>query len=362
MGFFRLILALSVILSHFGPVFGFDLVKGKIAVQAFFIISGFYMTMILNEKYINTNNSYKLFITNRLYRLFPIYWIVLLIFLSISILYGLFINWENAPKFDSFIEVTPSFYSFIYLVISNIFIIGQDILLFLSIDSSTGSIFYSTNPELFIQKPENYLFIPQAWSISIEIMFYLLAPLFLRKNNLTIFSFIFLSFGLRFFLFNVYDLQNDPWSYRFFPSELMFFLLGYFSYKIYLKKIKWNPKIILLVILFYTVIYYKIPQIGFKYLPFTINEIVYFCLTVIGIPILFEKFKNNSFDNKIGELSYPIYISHALIGGIISKLIVDTNFRILVIISCTILFSFILNKYISYPIEKFRQSRLNSNN
>ncbi|MCF8321913.1 MAG: acyltransferase family protein [Flavobacterium sp.] len=79
MGFLRFILAISVVLAHSSSIYGFGLVGGKTAVQAFYIISGFYMTLILNEKYIGNNNSYKLFITNRFLRLYPIYWIILLL-------------------------------------------------------------------------------------------------------------------------------------------------------------------------------------------------------------------------------------------------------------------------------------------
>lgn len=72
MGIIRLLLAISVLISHTSTIFGFGFVGGQAAVQAFFIISGFYMAFILNEKYIGENNSYKLFITNRLLRLYPI--------------------------------------------------------------------------------------------------------------------------------------------------------------------------------------------------------------------------------------------------------------------------------------------------
>ncbi len=72
MGILRILLAISVVLAHSSSIFGFSLVGGQIAVQAFYIISGFYMALILNEKYIGANNSYKLFISNRFLRLYQI--------------------------------------------------------------------------------------------------------------------------------------------------------------------------------------------------------------------------------------------------------------------------------------------------
>jgi peptidoglycan/LPS O-acetylase OafA/YrhL len=69
MGVLRTLLALSVVLSHSGPLFGIELVGGQLAVQSFYMISGFYMTMVLTEKYVNANSSYRLFISNRILRL-----------------------------------------------------------------------------------------------------------------------------------------------------------------------------------------------------------------------------------------------------------------------------------------------------
>ena len=52
MGTIRLLLALFVVVTHTESFFGFNFTGGQVAVEIFFIISGFYMTMILNEKYV----------------------------------------------------------------------------------------------------------------------------------------------------------------------------------------------------------------------------------------------------------------------------------------------------------------------
>ena len=50
MGVLRCLLALSVLLAH--DVDGwFKLIDGAVAVQCFFLISGFYMALVLNERY-----------------------------------------------------------------------------------------------------------------------------------------------------------------------------------------------------------------------------------------------------------------------------------------------------------------------
>src|SRR5450759_4624800 len=78
MGIIRVLLALSVVAAHFGGIWNLRFVGGQVAVQSFYIISGFYMSLILNEKYVGKNKSYKLFITNRFLRLYPIYWLSLI--------------------------------------------------------------------------------------------------------------------------------------------------------------------------------------------------------------------------------------------------------------------------------------------
>ncbi len=51
MGLLRIILAISVLISNSTPNFGLKFIGGVMAVETFFIISGFYMSLILNEKY-----------------------------------------------------------------------------------------------------------------------------------------------------------------------------------------------------------------------------------------------------------------------------------------------------------------------
>lgn len=50
MGTVRLLLAISVALGHFGGLFGYLMGPGRAEVAAFFIISGFYMSLVLNGK------------------------------------------------------------------------------------------------------------------------------------------------------------------------------------------------------------------------------------------------------------------------------------------------------------------------
>lgn len=368
MGKIRLLLALSVVAVHGGIIWKFQLVGGHIAVQTFFIISGFYMSMILNEKYVGSNSSYKLFISNRFLRLYPIYWAVLLFTLLLFVFFEvanhgqpLSPHLQDLTHFNAYTDTRPGFLSFLYLIIIHIVILGQDAIMFLGISTKNGSLhfvtdFSKTHPQLW-----TYLFIPQAWSLSLEITFYLIAPFILRRGLKVVLPLILVSLMLRFFIYDYLGFPDDPWSRRFFPTELLFFLLGYLSYRFYLtigkKDISKNLNLfVLCVTVMFIVAYKAIPAVRIPYVPFSIRDIAFFATMSFSIPILFNYDKKNKLDNRIGELSYPVYIVHYVV--IVLMGIAFTNIPGWLIVTITILVSYLLNKFIASPIEKYRQRRL----
>jgi|SRR6185312_4302128 len=339
------------------------MVGGQIAVQSFFIISGFYMSLILNEKYVGKNKSYKLFITNRLLRLYPVYWTVLLCVLFATIAIAIVSKGHYLGKFDGYLSITPNVFSFGYMILTNIFIFGQDIVMFLGIHANNGNLFFTSNfwktsPALWVM-----LFIPQAWTLGVELTFYLVAPFLVRRKARLIISLIILSFGLRLFIFYYLGLKNDPWTYRFFPTELMFFLLGYVSFRILLWVQKMKISKIKSIaawtfIVTFTLLYSFIPDTKFSSFPFSVKEILYFIIVVLSIPVVFNFFKRNKLDNKTGELSYPVYICHNFVALIIYTVpgkFLDHSWLITISV---LAFSYLLNKFIAEPVEKYRQSRL----
>ncbi len=365
MGSLRLILALSVVAYHCGPIFGLQLVGGQLAVQSFFMISGFYMTLILKEKYIGLNSSYKLFITNRLLRLIPIYWIVLVGMIVTCVGIAIVTKGQHFPRFEnSYMVVKSNVGSFIFLAFSNIFIFGQDLVMFMGIDPGTGNLFFlndlknSPPPALY-----TFLMMPQGWTLELEILFYLIAPFILKWRMRNILLIIIVSFALRLFIYNIIGFQKDPWSYRFFPTEIMFFLLGSVAFHFYkkmrlIKLAKWISYIVILTVFGFTVIFPLLPSTKMNFMPFSWKESAYFLTVLLAIPILFNFFKSNKIDAWIGELSFPVYISHLFIFMVcrnVKFINLDAAWIVAVI---SILFSLLLNKLIAAPIEKFRQARL----
>ncbi len=361
MGIVRFILAMSVIIAHTSPIFGSMYVGGVIAVKAFYIISGFYMSLILNEKYVQQKNSYKLFISNRFLKLYPFYWVVLLATLGLYT-YTFFAmprgNTNLIYTYQQFYQnVNFKAGTLVFFILINLFLIAQDSLLFMGLNTK-GNFYFAqnfrdTNPQLY-----NFLAIPQAWTISLELMFYLLAP-FIVKRKLTFVIPIIICCFIAKLIFYKMGYKLDPWNYRFFPFELGFFLLGNVCYRIYLQLKKYTMQIekfyLLVVTLFLalTYVYYKIP------LHFIIKEYLYYSFIFAIIPILFIASKKYKWDNYIGDLSYLLYISHMLVVLIITtfKWPVFNQIGLLTVV-ISMAFSLICKHTLLNKIEKIRQNRV----
>jgi len=368
MGLIRLLLALAVLASHCGPILGFKLIDSGVAVESFFIISGFYMSLILSEKYIGQNNSYSLFITNRFVRLFPIYWIALLATLFFCLALTYFTHGEAITILSNYISSKTNFFSLAYLTLTNIAVFGQGIAMFLGIDPESGNLYLIKNLHETDSLFYNFLFVPQAWTLALELSFYLIAPFILRKSLKIVIALIVLSLIIRLIMFNYLNLQNDPWSHRFFPTELIFFLSGYLSYRMYaiIKNISIPNYLSLLTficIVTLTIFHAYLSPIQINGTFFHLYDLIYFLILTLSIPIIFKFLSKSKIDNTIGELSYLIYISHMLIAWFcigfgshyLSFSFLKESWAIGIV---TITVSYLLNIFIASPIEKYRQSRL----
>lgn len=358
MGILRFLLAITVVIGHTSPILGFTFVGAQLAVQTFYIISGFYMALILNEKYVGANGSYKLFLTNRLLRLYPIYWTVLLCTIAYSLMLYIHTDGRDYGRLNMYIrychDIGPL--SFLYLAFTNIFLFLQDTIMFLGLDTKSGHLFFTSNFRNSQPMLYQFMLIPQAWTIGVEIAFYLIAPFIARRKLSVIVPLILLSLLLRIALYFGAGLQHDPWTYRFFPTEMVFFFLGIAAYHLY-KKIQTLEisahylKLIWLGIVSFTVCYHLFSSAYLAYL--------YLIVFFLSLPFVFMLTKKWKMDAFIGELSYPIYISHILVQYCL------TFFKIpliggkgLTLTIFTILFSILLNELVAKRMEKVRQKRL----
>ena len=348
MGILRFLFATSVFLVHSSPYN--LLIGGQLAVQSFYMFSGFLISYILIES--KSYTSIKNFYFNRILRIYPIYFIILILTI-ISYLFSF--NFLENEKNDliSFFDNNNFKINFI-LIITNIFIFFQDYLFFLGVENNQFYIAENfLNSEVVLSKG---LIIPQSWTLSLELFFYLLAPFILKKIRL-IFLIIIFSLLLRFFLVTK-GFSSDPWSYRFFPNEISLFLFGSLSHQLIYPKIKIlfskNRYLPRNITLFLILLVFIFPIVE---LSFFIKSTSFLFFLFFLMPFTFIFQNQNKVDRIIGELSYPIYIFHisliSLTSYIVDYLLISFSVTILSF-SFTLLMSIIINIIISKPINKIR--------
>lgn len=383
MGFLRLYLAICVVRAHSEAIFPWSSHGGRDAVQIFYIISGFYMQYILTRsKY----TSVKSFYLSRALRIFIPYWSILGIVILLSIVSGIFFErWLTLQLLlngEDVIRIGP-----ILSLISNITIFMQDWMMFLSQDPGTSlqftSDFWKSGQPLF-----RFLWIPQAWSVGVELTFYLFAPILCRKLNLrTLIGILVASIVLRFLAYGLFDLSHDPWTYRFFPFELTYFIVGILACRLlfgkesffaklesFISKIQvcfgmWFYPLLALFIGLSLWIHARLGAsvtIYAKRIPGGLGSEIGYMLVMVGwiviIPILFTITRQLKLDRWIGELSYPVYLLHLTV-AILIKNLAETHPSITPFVgefsaAISILVAIALNILVFQKFENWRQDRI----
>jgi len=347
MGSIRLFLAFAVLMSHAG-VCDIEVIPGHVAVQTFFIISGFYMALILSQKY--KECSALVFYSNRLLRLFPTYLVMLLVSIVALFVFdmGLFTNAYRVEK-----AFTQSPFMAVLYSWTNVAIVGQEILFLLGINADNLSFYWDPNGTASL-KGYYFILIPQAWSLSMELYFYLLAPLILRLRIRWVFLLFTLSLCLRLLIIVSKGPEYDLFLRRCFPAELCLFLLGSLSYFVFtiirgyknkyqLGLISWAT--VLAVLVFYNEINEKF---SLALLAFT---------AFLTMPFIFNITKDSRFDRFLGNISYPAYIVHFLIVAFFEEYFED-EYSVFLLLLVVFSASLVVYCAIEAPIDRWRQGRV----
>ena len=230
MGILRVYLALCVIACHSASVFPWAVQDGRQAVQIFFILSGFYMAMVLSGgKYPCVRDFY----LSRFPRIYPPYFVVLGVTAAVFTFTGLaFHHWHTLSPFvtDPFArDGTPGVLAG---TLSNLTLFGQDWSTFLAHDG-TGPWRVSTDPDWPSHTVSHYCLVPQCWSVGVELTFYALAPFLNRLRTSVLLVLLTVSTSARLLIYQECFLTFDPWTHRFFPFEIALFLAGMLGYRFY---------------------------------------------------------------------------------------------------------------------------------
>lgn len=273
--FLRLALALTVMFFHIGGLTGNEFLKlapGDLAVKCFFVISGY----LISKSYLKNNNLYD-YSKSRFLRIYPLYFLCV----TSCFFIGMFMYSSGAMEY---LQDGAAKYLVANLAFLNF--IQPDL------------------PGLFAHNLKNSAVNGSLWTIKIEVMFYISVPIiygviakvFGNKMTVVVIAFVSLISAITIeFIVDKYGLSESLKNQL--PSLMIFFMVGaalnFFTPSFL--NVKYLP---LLIIALY---FCDSHIIGMVIYPFVVASFVY---------IIAFKTKPISIHDKIGDLSYGIYIFH----------------------------------------------------
>lgn len=319
---------------------------GVASVPAFYIVSGFLITLVLREKY---RDRTLLFYSNRALRIYPLYWASLIVFVVVNwlVLRGHLSGGEayqntSALWWADHHGHEVGFGAATLLTFSNLFIIGQDAMLFI------GQWPHLTVRDYFYHQ---FMYVGPAWTIAVEFSFYAVAPFIVRRNAIWPASLLLLSLAARFAAIGLGHREYID-AYDFPPYELAFFMAGSLAYRAYerLRSSKSGYVNLYTVLacttmVLLTVFYLKLP----------LARPLYLVATAICLPGIVLAGRYNPLDRICGELSYPIYLLHPILTIFIVP--GSTWIAEYAAVGCAIGLSLVLIYFVERPIEVLRQRR-----
>lgn len=354
MGTLRFVLAAAVVIWHAGAIYGWRPFNGTACVNYFFMISGFYMALILTRKYTGPDRL-SLFWSNRALRLWPS-------FVFISLLLAILRYDEIAAVMQKLDGISA-----VLAIAMNAAMVGYEFFDLLSFDAAGRFRFDWAADAVRDAKPLALL--GQGWSIGLEIWFYLLAPFVVTSLRRTA---MWLLLGLLIFVASNFWVPDESWKYRFFPNVMVFFALGVLSFHLggLLGKSRFSEiftRIAVWGMLPLTLLCLLLPSAMSVLVPEQHHLKFLLVLALPCLPAWFEATQRWKLDRLLGELSYPLYLNHLLIVIVLRPVFMlseeDANTPIAAlqtacVLSGTIVLAYLMVRFIEQPIDTWRQRRV----
>lgn len=345
MGFVRILLASCVVMEH-APISHLRMMSGGVAVELFFIISGFYMALVCATRYpVGTPAGRAAFYLARFLRLWPVFAVISV--LTLALYYAAWL-WLGRPPTSAGLEPLLADHPVVrsLLAFSNTLMIGQDIPSLFHV--SPG---HAVNLTLGEPEPLNDgsvwmgvgRVIPQAWSIGTEIWFYLLVPFLTALSSRSLAIIAGLCLALRFYLGAHLGLE----IYFFFFAQLPLFIFGMLAYRHGALDIR--LAIIALVAVCAAALF-------LPYSPTASAKWAVYLVFALGMKGLFELSKSSAIDRYIGELSYPVYMSHVLLLAVltIASRRLGVSLANEIVLPVSIIASLGLLHFVDMPVDRLR--------
>lgn len=357
MGIFRFILAFVVILHHMpGIPEKFRLLGGAKAVETFYLISGFYMALVLDKKYRFCSQTYKTFIYSRFLRIYPQYILVLVITAaSYFILLSIFPTLSHTPYLNFFDDYTTtlkmfSFWDMVIAVATSLSIFGQDFLAYFS-----PTKYHAIYPVVI------------AWSLACELTFYLTAPIIFRFKQRSLVYLFVLFIIIR--IISLFVFGSD-FVYRLPITQYPLFLLGFIVYSFGDIKLS-KPLLFSALIVFFAFLLFGNMAVShtlsLKLRIITAEHVsvgrwgnVFYWIFYSSVALLLWKIHKLDFgkiDKFLGNLSFPFYLTHLVVINILTLFLFHSVWiRLCFAAVISIVISILLELFVQRRVDRFRAS------
>ncbi len=368
MGILRLLLAISVVVHHRDPHLSLRfLVGGPFAVQLFFVISGFYMALVLDEKY-RGSHGIRAFYGNRLLRLLPTFYVVLLLVLLVPWLAGLLLGRSiQIGQMNTWASYGAQLPGWLAAALKglNLSPLGQELPAAGMLDLASHTAVFQAPPGHDVMPLYFFMLLPPAWSLSLELQFYALAPWLTRRSTALLAGLFVAAFALH-WLLPLLPFGNDEfWRNRNLPAQLGYFLLGMAGHRLYRLRTSrawldrlmqrgrwfWAASLALLV--------------AYPWLPLGVRDPLVTGGFALALPFVFAATSSWHWDRMVGELSYPLYLCHWLVNQawyglepVVQKRI--PAFRhdwvsVVVVVVISLALAAVIHWFVERPVDRFRQ-------
>jgi peptidoglycan/LPS O-acetylase OafA/YrhL len=355
-GTYRLVLALCVVVAHASPIPFIRALDAGLAVKTFFMISGFYMALILKEKYPGTPEGRNLFYTNRLLRIYPMYVVTLVGAVLFYVAASLYLG-HPADRLALWAEAWKGGRGGALLLIAatQLTVVGLDVTPLFGYSAAEGFHLLAAGSS----HAWRFNFLPHCWSIGAELLFYAMAPrlVSLRTGVQAVLCVATLAPALA--IQGMPGALPNSAAYHLGILQLPYFLLGILAYTGLQNSSFFRPsaKAAAIPVLAVLVLTFS----GWPALGRAGGFVYLFCAWLL-LPALFHVSRKSSWDRWVGELSYPIYLLHVPMKWVLlAARGVDAKDAAQVsgiaLVAATLAAAGLMVAAIDRPLERFRRRR-----
>ena len=291
MGTVRFLLAMAVAVFHLALIPKI----GHMAVQAFFVLSGYLMTLVMHSSYDYSPVGFGRFWLNRILRLYPMYLLVLVLMIGLIVIIGE----PTVRRFDEFVYLPST---------------AGDWL------QNVTFIYVNWFPSW-----EAPRLLPPSWALTMEMFYYFLISLGLsRWKSIT---WIWFALSLGWFAWVIATDQSFLYGYYHIASASLPFSMGALFWHYHQEVKQWlmrfgaslnRTSFVFIGIGFLGLLFASVVRTAITYFEFgeRYENIVMLAHTatalvmVIGCVYLKLEGTAKRWDKLLGDLSYPIYIAH----------------------------------------------------